>query len=126
MTKSKRSRKAHAKNAGGGYDVGYGKPPKETQFEPGHSGNPKGRPKGAQNADTLARKILSRIILRFAERALSGEAKAADFLLKLYRPDDGGSSEGDMHDPNDREIFDLLLRELEAKQQPKSKEPPDD
>lgn len=32
-----------------GYDFGYGKPPKETRFKPGQSGNPKGRPKGAKN-----------------------------------------------------------------------------
>jgi hypothetical protein len=30
------------------YKVGYGKPPKHTRFEPGRSGNPKGRPKGAK------------------------------------------------------------------------------
>ena len=28
-----------------GYEVGYRKPPKEHQFKPGQSGNPKGRPK---------------------------------------------------------------------------------
>jgi hypothetical protein len=27
------------------YEIGYGKPPKETQFRKGISGNPKGRPK---------------------------------------------------------------------------------
>ena len=32
-----------------GYEVGYGKPPRHSQFKPGQSGNPKGRPKGAKN-----------------------------------------------------------------------------
>lgn len=30
------------------YEVGYGKPPKASQFKKGQSGNPKGRPKGAK------------------------------------------------------------------------------
>ena len=31
------------------YEVGYGRPPKASQFPAGRSGNPKGRPKGARN-----------------------------------------------------------------------------
>ena len=27
------------------YEIGYGKPPKQTRFKPGQSGNPRGRPK---------------------------------------------------------------------------------
>lgn len=35
------------------FDVGYGKPPKESRFVKGQSGNPNGRPKGKKNLATL-------------------------------------------------------------------------
>src|SRR5580704_13299997 len=48
------------------YDVGHGKPPKNTQFKKGTSGNPLGRPKKKQNAkqrfhEVFARKILATV-----------------------------------------------------------------
>lgn len=42
------------------YDVGHGKPPKEHQFKPGQSGNPKGRPKGPGNIYKLIAKHASK------------------------------------------------------------------
>jgi hypothetical protein len=44
------------------YEVGYGKPPTATQFRPGQSGNPRGRPKGAK---TNKKKISARNEARF-------------------------------------------------------------
>ena len=38
-------------NMSDGYEVGYRKPPKDTQFKKGSSGNPKGRPKKARDFD---------------------------------------------------------------------------
>ena len=38
--------------------VGYGKPPKATQFTKGQSGNPRGKPKGAKSMSTVARELL--------------------------------------------------------------------
>ncbi|MGY3346649.1 MULTISPECIES: DUF5681 domain-containing protein [unclassified Bradyrhizobium] len=38
--------------------VGYGKPPEHSQFKPGQSGNPKGRPKGTRNFKTDVREML--------------------------------------------------------------------
>ena len=36
------------------YTVGRGRPPKEHQFKPGHSGNPGGRPRKRGNSDALS------------------------------------------------------------------------
>jgi hypothetical protein len=83
------------------YAVGYGRPPASSQFQPGESGNPKGRPKGTRNASSMARDALERTInvkvkgisrkmtvrkaayLRLAERAVAGDAKALEYLLSL-------------------------------------------
>lgn len=46
---------------GGGnrpYQVGYGRPPKHTQFKKGQSGNPKGRPKARMKGATDPAKLL--------------------------------------------------------------------
>lgn len=40
------------------YEVGYGRPPVRTRFKPGQSGNPRGRPKGARNIETILRETL--------------------------------------------------------------------
>jgi hypothetical protein len=40
------------------YNVGYGKPPKDSRFRKGASGNRKGRPKGRRNFATVLAEIL--------------------------------------------------------------------
>src|SRR5262249_42455656 len=53
-----------------GYKIGYGKPPKGTQFKKGTSGNPKGRPKGSLNLSTdLAAELSEQITLREGGRS---------------------------------------------------------
>ena len=49
------------KEAAGG-EVGYGKPPVHSQFQPGKSGNPKGRPTSTKNLKTdLAQELAERV-----------------------------------------------------------------
>lgn len=45
-------------NNDGKYKVGYCKPPKETQFKPGQSGNPEGRPANAIELLSLFEDVL--------------------------------------------------------------------
>ncbi len=51
-----------AKDQKKSYAVGYGKPPKSTQFKPGQSGRPQGRPKGSRNFNTLVDKAMRKKI----------------------------------------------------------------
>ena len=82
-----------------GYNVGYGRPPRWTQFKPKTSGNPKGRPKATSRKQgsiaqaTLekklataknggARKSLRQLAFeRIGEKASSGDIKSVNFLL---------------------------------------------
>jgi hypothetical protein len=45
------------------YDVGYGRPPKHSQFKRGQSGNPRGRTKGQLNTQTYLDKILNQKVV---------------------------------------------------------------
>ena len=48
MSSKKRSSRRNCE-----YSVGYGRPPQHTRFQPGRSGNPKGRPKGSKDFSTV-------------------------------------------------------------------------
>jgi Family of unknown function (DUF5681) len=46
----------------GDYAIGYARPPKENQFQPGQSGNPAGRPRGRPSLDELLLEEAARVV----------------------------------------------------------------
>jgi len=83
------------------YEVGYGKPPKNSQFKKGESGNPKGRMKNTRNLKTDLNKILEKrisvregdrkfmvsgqegMLMSLMSKCLKGDTKAINTLINL-------------------------------------------
>lgn len=90
-----------ANSAGDDEAVGYGRPPRHSQFKPGQSGNPTGKRKGVQNFNTEVKRALSSLVkitnngrsrnvstqraalMRLCEKGLKGDARALDRLIDL-------------------------------------------
>ena len=114
-------------------EVGYGKPPVESRFKPGQSGNPKGRPRGTKNLKTdlheeLQEKIVVRegdntmriskqraIIKTLVAKTLKGDARAAytllNVMLRKLEVDGGGEVEPELS-ADEAELLDGSVKEL--------------
>ena len=109
------------------YAVGFGKPPIHTRFAKGRSGNPRGRPKGANNLATLLeqelnapvtinengqRKSVTKLqaaVKQLVNKAASGELRALQQLLALNRLLDESAGETAL-EPIAREFDQQLIR----------------
>lgn len=62
-------------------DVGYRKPPRQHQFKPGQSGNPKGKPKGIKNEATMIRELFFKKV-KLLENGREHYVTMAEALLR--------------------------------------------
>lgn len=65
------------------YEVGYCKAPKGSQFKPGQSGNPKGRPRGIKNTLQLLEKISNQKVTVMENGKQLTITKKAAMLIQL-------------------------------------------
>ena len=113
------------------YTIGYKKPPEESQFRPGKSGNPRGRPKASKNTYSILDGELSKIILlkengkeikltkkqamlrHLINKAVQGDSKAMFFvfnqLLELDQKSDLKSEASKMLADEDQAILKQFL-----------------
>lgn len=138
MTSPKKSPEGASSDNEAPDKVGYGKPPKASQWKKGQSGNKKGRPKGAKNLETVLRNELfttielkesgkkmkvsklEALIKSQIAKAIHGDVRAATLVFKLLggvqdqfgeTESEPGLSGTDLAVLNDHAAFLALLKE---------------
>lgn len=123
------------------YELGYRKPPKHTQFVKGRSGNPKGRPRGSQNLDTLLAKAarervkvtvngvtrqiskLEASLIQLFNKAASGDPRAIREALSWVRLYTESQQEGlpsPVPDEADKAVMESILKRIRQSEIPSS------
>lgn len=127
------------------YEVGYGKPPKRTQFKKGRSGNPKGKPKGRKNFKTEfleelseqiavreggTRRIISKqraLLKSLIAKAVQGDPKAAtliaNMVFRLLHQNDDPVEDQDLS-PDDLAIVKDYVKRNQATPKPRKRTRP--
>ena len=119
------------------YEVGYRKPPRQSRFSKGRSGNPCGRPRGAKNLKTLLLEVLSEqiiattngrrrkitkraaIVTQLVNRAATGDLPAIKTLLAMVLNIEGNtepaSPETSPFSAADEKVIEQLKTRLRGK-----------
>ncbi len=131
------------------YEVGYGKPPKSTQFKKGRTGNPKGRPKRSKTIPSLLTRIgmepmkvtikgktrwvmrSEMAIMQLGIKAANGDLRAIGMFMDLHKLYAEARQAGELH-PQLQGLVDALNagptergkfnEELEAEPEPNEEE----
>jgi hypothetical protein len=135
------------RHPGDPYDVGYGKPPKQTQFKKRLSGNPDGRPPKKPDLHTELRRVLRKpvtvkgepervtvqqaLLLRLRDEALRGEIWAGKLLQKVVDAIPDGGGEYDRIDLEvgiyrGKELLRLMAEESDREKADQNPEPTED
>ena len=121
------------KTANAKYEVGYGKPPQNTRFKPGQSGNPKGKPKGAKNLATIVDKAIKErvvvnengkrrsvskieiVVKQIVNRAAMGDHKSSTQLIPLVQISEGHTAADASATPILTEVDTLVMAHIEER-----------
>jgi Family of unknown function (DUF5681) len=122
-------------NDEGDHEVGYGKPPRHSQFVKGLSGNPRGRPPGAKNLKSLLNKALNELVVvtenggsrkitkreaivtQLVNRSAKADYKAIQILLGMLRDIEGGADPGSADTAAFTEADQQIIQRIRARLQ---------
>ena len=132
-TRFKKGEESSSRYSERDYRIGYRRPPVTSRFQPGSSGNPKGRPKNSKNLKTLIRQAMTAkisikegpnsrrvskiegVVLRQLQSALKGDDRSAMAVIKMatqmgFLDDaDSNSAEATALSASDERILEQLL-----------------
>src|ERR1700730_15118928 len=118
-------------------ETGYKKPPQQSRFRPGRSGNPRGKQKGVRNLGSDVKRTLEdplrlleqgrarrvstqeAALLRLREKALKGDARSLDQLLELAKTFNNSAAVESVGDEalaaEDQAILDAYAEEVRSR-----------